>query len=159
MGVSIYGVNIPPRSKGEYKTFCYEDFYRSLNKNEITYKKDTDQQTQNGVSVSYGYYNQIREELSLAFLKADCQTVWQRCAKLKKRKKYGRSLYHLVNFADNEGYIGPKAVKQMSRYFKRSKNFNKNISKVPKEYRSYILELIDCIHETAKMESGYLVFS
>lgn len=162
MGVFIQGVNIPKRTKKPtegQKVFCYKGFERGLLKTEQTYRDyDLDPCTKNSLGVSYGYYNHIRNVLCESFLNSTPEKIWSRCGNLGTNQKYGRNLYYLINFADNEGYIGPTAVKKISKYL-TPQRVQKALKKMNKEARPWVLELIDTIHETAKMPRGYLVFS
>ena len=165
MGVSIYGVSIPKRSKKKQnqdlgEVFCYKGFERSLPSFEKTWwDYEKDQYSKNGLNVSYGYYNSLREEMARVFLNTTPERIWNNCGKLKKHQRYGRNLYFIINFADNEGYIGPTAVKKMRKYL-TAKRVQKALGKVKdKQTRKYLEDLINCIKETASMPNGYICFS
>lgn len=61
---------------------------------------------------SYGGYNQWREALSLAALGVAPELVWQHPDDYRDKP-----FYELVNFADNEGTIGPEAAQDLYQDF------------------------------------------
>jgi hypothetical protein len=65
---------------------------------------------------AYSYYNNVRDDLSRFITGKPASLVWGECEALKNGKPYPNPMYHIINFADNEGTIGPKAVKEMSEY-------------------------------------------
>ena len=69
------------------------------------------------LEMSYGGYNTFRKELSLSLLGETLEDVWEECVKLKT-KKYPLGIYHLLNFADNEGYMGPTAIAEIQEFLK-----------------------------------------
>lgn len=173
MGVHIYGIEILKRKVSKDmlkdknsdfgKTYTLAGFERSLLKKEQRYRDYFNDKTlHDGVSCSYSYYNQIREELAFAFLGKKIDKIWQKCSNLSQNQRYYCSLYHILNFADNEGYVGPQAVKKMAKYLtpQRINKFQiycKNSKKNDLLY--YGMDLIDCILTTAKNHNGYIVFS
>lgn len=172
MGVSIYSLDIPKRklSKAEkdndeyQKVFAYPDFFRGLLKHERTFRNyEEDRTIHQGLTMSYSGYNQLRAELAMAFLGKDINSIWERCSNLQPNQRYHCSLYYLFNFADNEGFIGPSAVKKMAKYLtpQRIQKFKIycNNSKLRYDLYNYGMDLIDCILETAKHPNGYIIFS
>jgi len=128
MGLDISGIkpNKRPCGNGEdtMEVFTLKGFERSLLESEkfmMDYETENYDYISDGLSMSYSGYNGFREALSVAALGCSAQDVWNRAADLEPDEDYQEALYHLINFADNEGYIGPKAGKGLATYV--SSNF------------------------------------
>lgn len=162
MGLDISGVTIGPvktiNPEETYEVFVLEGFERSLQKDEIVkidceFDNVEDVGGITGVSMSYSSYNQFRRLLSLATTGLDVKEVWERASELDEDEPYPLAIYHILNFADNEGYIGPKAVKELDEYFKSN-----DIVIDDEYYNEKLIQLTDTIHLTA-IKNGYLQFA
>lgn len=162
MGLSIQGVRLKKvilnckndESSEDWfsKTFVYPEFFRTLSRSEeITYHQDEVDCVHIGISMSYCWYSEFRENFSKLMVGKSHYQILKQCAKLKKKDKYPNPLYHILNFADNEGYIGPKALKEMADHL-TPENIPSNLDEDSKQ-------LIDCILETSTFKDGYLKFS
>ncbi|RLA66593.1 MAG: hypothetical protein DRQ88_06065 [Epsilonproteobacteria bacterium] len=60
----------------------------------------------------YSYYNQCREKICKAVTGEDINYVWGKIEGMKELP-YERGIYHLLNFSDCEGFIGPTALKEI----------------------------------------------
>lgn len=162
MGLVIEGIKIDTEieinPKESYEVHCLKGFERSLPISEIVKVSygENRELLSCGLQLSYGGYNNFRNELSLAALGIDANEVWNEVNHLRVDEDYPEAIYHLINFADNEGFIGPKAVKELSDYFKKENE--KIVDNLPEEYHNILRGLVDCIHETANV-NGYLEFS
>jgi hypothetical protein len=77
---------------------------------------------------------------------------------LKQTDSYPNFSYHLFCFSDCEGYIGPKAMKELSQYLTEVDALKK-MKNISDEYdRNTAIALIKCIHKTASVDDGYLLF-
>lgn len=86
--------------------FCYDGFEQSLRGLVVGRCYDVGQ----GVSIyhhagSYGGYNAWRDRLARVHLGVSARTVWR-----DPEAYRDRPFYELINFADNEGFIGPEAA-------------------------------------------------
>lgn len=64
------------------------------------------------VMMSYGGYNRFREELCLKAYGVTTHDVWNDIDKYR-----GREFFDIINFADNEGVLGPAAVSCLAHDF------------------------------------------
>ena len=68
---------------------------------------------------SYGNYNRYREVLCYAVLGVDPREVWE-----SPEQYADKPFYHQINFADNEGVIGPVASAKLAKdYEERREEF------------------------------------
>lgn len=165
MGVYISGKvikKIPVYSEDSLEVFTYKGFERSLQKEEIVtidFDAENYEYVGNGVSMSYSGYNSFRQSLSFAALGISANKVWEIASNLKDNEDYPQAIYHIINFADNEGFIGPKAVKELDEYFKENFESIKNKLQEDNEFHASCFEdLVDCVSITAK-NNGYLQYS
>lgn len=182
MGVVIRGCSIPNRigteDQQELKellkikdyssldefvyVYAEPEFFRTLKKSEETYRDlDNDKTISDDLEISYSFFNQIKRELSRVFLSKTVLEVWAISNNLKMEDRYPHPLFHLINFPDNEGYIGPTAVRELSDFFS-----TKNIELLSVDQvlaNSFELKkiknLIDIIKETAMFSDGYISLS
>ena len=164
MGLDISGKKIKPLktySEGAMDVFVLEGFERSLLDEEVV-KIDFDEENYeyvgDGPSMSYGSYNGFRNALAVASLGIEDQQVWDRVSNLKEDEDYPEAIYHIINFADNEGFIGPKAVKELDSYFAMHYDRIKGNLSNNEYYQNKLDQLVECIKDTAKV-NGYLEFS
>jgi len=61
---------------------------------------------------AYSRYNRFREWLAWVVFDRDIEELWEEWDMLKG--PYPHSICYLLNYADNEGYIGPTAVKAIA---------------------------------------------
>lgn len=163
MGLDISGVVIGPvkttdkENMGE--VFVLEGFERSLLPEEIVtidYEFENEDYVADGPSMSYGVYNGFRRALSMAALGKPVEEVWKEVEGLKDDQPYPSAIYHILNFADNEGYIGPKALKELDAYFdKHGESISTNLEEY---YSAKFVQLKECVKETAA-KNGYLKFA
>lgn len=66
---------------------------------------------------SYSGYGIIRGHISHAILGVDAETVWHNADEYRDRP-----MYELINFADNEGCIGPKACARLAVDFAENRD-------------------------------------
>jgi hypothetical protein len=114
--------------------------------------------------MSYSGYNHFRSILCKSFLNKADETVFNEWYNAPLESKYPNGLYYLINFADNEGYIGPTAVKEIAKYFddcnKRDtlKKKKEKFKKMDKEFYPYLLTLIKMV-KVAASKNAYLQIS
>lgn len=167
MGVSITGLKIDKMEEltedcDKIELFTYEGFERSLLPEEIvTLGFDSNGDLINGeyldsVSMTYGFYNQLRDEIATVGLGISDAEVWGMARNLPDKEDYPHALYYLINFADNEGFIGPKAVKLLSNYFKGNMDLYKD--NLSEHDHAWFKNLVNVINDTAEND-GYLEFS
>lgn len=68
------------------------------------------------VQHSYGGYNDVRDHLARGVLGVDPRTVWN-----DPETYAGLPMYEVINFADNEGTIGPKACERLAVDFEQQR--------------------------------------
>lgn len=163
MGLYISGKVIKPLEKyseDARNVFTLRGFERSLQKNEIVlidWEEENFECVGDGPSMSYGNYNGFRNALSQASLGLEVDRVWYIASNLDDNQPYPEAIYHILNFADNEGFIGPKAVKELDSYF--AEHYDRIKDNLSHEYYQGKLEqLVECIKDTAKA-NGYLEFA
>lgn len=162
MGVDIRGITIGPvRTKNpleKIKTYVLKGMERSLLPEEIVaidLEFENEATVADGPSMSYGSYNAMRRALSVAALNKSVEDVWNECEHLSDNQPYPSAIYHVLNFADNEGYIGPKAVKELAFYFEE--NEERIMSSMEEQYKQKLQIFINCIRETAE-KNGYISY-
>jgi hypothetical protein len=102
--------------------------------------------------MSYSNFSGFKEDLSLRLFKKSASHIIQSSEFIPEGETYPSPLYHLINFADTEGYIGPCAVQAMAVELKKPK-IRKKFCK-----DSFSRQLYKIIIETSKFKNGYLVF-
>ena len=160
MGLDIDGIKIIREGKTDDTVFVYEGFERSLKDEEIVsldYDDENWECVADGISMSYGSYNGFRRVLAEAALNTSVENVWKLAGNLKDSEPYPSPLFHILNFADNEGFIGPSAVKELDSYFDERLEYLKEELSDDEYYMHKVISLAECIKETAK-ENGYLRF-
>ncbi|TSC83975.1 MAG: hypothetical protein G01um101413_778 [Parcubacteria group bacterium Gr01-1014_13] len=113
-------------------------------------------------SVMYSYYNDWRELLSYAALKASAQEVWQNPEKYK-----GKPFFELVNMSDSDGAIGPVTSKKLAGDFEEfSGPIKKSIRKIIKEKRFSFYgdttvkeEIADWLYIYSQLRKGFALAS
>jgi hypothetical protein len=100
----------------------------------------------------YSDFSSFKLELSLRLFKKSSSHIIQSSQFIPECEPYPSPLYHLINFADTEGYIGPCAVQAMAVELKKPK-IRKKFCK-----DSFSRQLYKIILETSKFKNGYLVF-
>ena len=168
MGLSIYVTQLEPTNKVKNNKldlcitpYAMKGFGRSLLKNEKKYSEVIERELY--LQMSYGFYNTFRDALSRSFLSKKDQTLWDYCSRLAKDEQYPNGLYHLINFADNQGFIGPAAVQELNQYFEDCKK--KGTLKIKKDklraidtiFVPYLNELIK-MAKVASKKNAYLEF-
>lgn len=182
MGVVILGYSIPNRigtedqqqlkgllkikdysSLDEFEyVYAVPEFFRTLKRSEETYRDIfLDKVVSNDLGISYSSFNLLKREISRVFLAKTVLEVWDIANKLKMEDPYPHPLYHLINFPDNEGYIGPTAVKELGDFFSTKNIELLSIDQVLANgfELKRIKNLIDIIKETAKFSHGYIRLS
>ena len=165
MGLDISGV-VFKKFKGlpnVYDTVSNQGFFRSLLKSEMVkydYSDDCMEYVGGGPSMSYGSYNRFRNELSMAALNKKAEEAWEEVRNLEDGEPYPSAIYHIINFSDCEGYIGPSSVKELNQYLLNNHD----------RIRKYFVDrddnwnlsnfdiLVKCVRDTSKV-NGYLEFS
>lgn len=164
MGLDISGIKITKKadesSEDAMETFVYEGFERSLLDSEIVlldFEDENFEYVGDGPSMAYSSYNRFRSDLCEAALGLKVDEAWELAFNLADEEPYPSAIYHIINFADNEGFIGPSAVKELDKYFKE--NGDRIRSNLDPEERSFdqFNQLAECVSDTAK-EDGYLQF-
>lgn len=165
MGLCISGIKITKINKepsdDTMETFVLRGFERSLLDSEILvidYEDENYECVGDGPSMAYSSYNRFRSDLCEAALGLKIDDAWEIAHNLPDDQAYPSAIYHIINFADNEGFIGPTAVKELDVYFKE--NGDRIREKLNSEERSFnqFNQLAECVSDTAK-ENGYLEFS
>lgn len=171
MGVSIQGINLewisldhkisnPASDNPFYEPYVIEGFERSLLEEEIIFYDDCgydgDSYSETTLSTSCSSYNKVRNLFSLALVNKSDTAVFNECDTLEKNQPYPNPLYHIINFSDCEGFIGPAAVKEMAKFLKskKGKELRKKV-----DSKSLAYDLVKIILETCEMENGYVRFS
>jgi len=165
MGVSIYGMVIEKTNKtidsdNLAETFVHENFKRSLLDSEVLeYDIEDDSASIDGPSIAYSSYNYFRNELAIAALGIDFGDVLGIVKGLDDDEDYPEAIYHIINFSDCEGAIGPKAVKELSKFL--TDNYTKMKEYFVKQDEEFFLSVFEslysCINETAEND-GFLIF-
>lgn len=163
MGLDISGIVFSELEEGcaGYDIFVdHTDFKRSLLDSEIT-KVGKDHENVEEVgdvpSMSYGSYGSFRRELSLASTGKKDSEVWEEVANMPEEESYPNPMYHIINFSDCEGYIGPKAVTEMASFLEA------NVDKIRKHFKDHADDwylgrfeyFLECVVDTSK-KNGYL---
>jgi len=164
MGLCILGVKIKHREGGEYFTQTNSTFARSLPEDErIHFNEEDKEEIIDCLGVSYGTYNGIRGDIAKYTVGKTAGDVWGQCVSLEDDQPYPHPIYHLINFSDCEGYIGPKAVKEMATYLQTHEQeicdkFKKDYDDEDGSfYYNVFKRLSEGIRATAR-EDGYLCF-
>lgn len=168
MGLCILGIKINDIEKyNEEETIVTRShpFHRGLTKDEerkVDFANENYEVLHDDFGMSYGNYNGFRDELSRCALNLTSREVWGLVSSLDIDDNYPEAIYHLINFSDCEGFIGPKAVKELDLYFKE--NYDRIYSKMEERtkdlenyYTNRLKTLVECIDITAK-NNGYLMF-
>lgn len=119
MGLDISVKKLFPAPEGTSEddlSAIYSDFPRSLTPEEkfsFNCEDDLNDESFDSLYVGYSYYNRWREWLCLIAFGRPIQALWDECQNIDPDSPYPNGLYHLLNFADNEGYIGPTAAKSI----------------------------------------------
>lgn len=102
-----------PQDEGYIQAFAYEGFERSMRGLEdgAWYEAEFDHSFRAG---SYGGYNRWRRDLSQRALGVSPETVWA-----APDDYADKPFFELINFADNEGTIGPEAAADLAEDFAR----------------------------------------
>ena len=165
MGLDISGKKfnkLEEHSEDTMEVFTLDGFERSLLDEEailMDFEHENWEYVGDGPSMGYGRYNSFRNELSIACIGLTAEEVWNYAADLEDDQPYPNAIYHIVNFADNEGFIGPAAVKLLDTYFTENKDrVRKNLIAKDQYYADKFDQLAECIKDTAKA-NGYLEFS
>jgi hypothetical protein len=103
---------------------------------------------------SYGGYNDWRNILSEVMLGIAPDIVWTNSAKFK-----GQPFYELIDFADNEGIIGPRTSMKLSLDFETERE--KMANRARQRFQFWILGTYDHFHKAFKLASdnGVLKFT
>ncbi len=121
MGVNISLVKLSPiKNVDEWcsETFVLSGSERSLLPSEkIVYIWDDREIVSEILSAGYCSYGNFRRWLSVVALGKQPKEVWEEAAQLRDGEDYPHPLYHIINFADNEGEIGPAAIKILQPAF------------------------------------------
>lgn len=170
MGLCITGVKLKEKKDGDMEAcVASERFSRSLLSHE-TFKCDSEEifggdcDVADCLGVSYGTYNDIRDYISRYAIGKPSREVWGDCSDLKDNEPYPHPLCHIINFSDCEGFIGPKAVKEMAEYLQIHEceiyeKFKKDHDEGEDTFYSNVfINLSKGIRETAR-HGGYLFFS
>jgi hypothetical protein len=178
MGVSIRGLSIPKRKldsedQKEIKSLLKlktrsnywemespNEFKRTLKDKELTLLSGKEKEIAS-TQMPYGLYNLVRREMSRIFLGKPVNQVWEEVLQLKEDEPYPCPIYHIINFPDNEGYMGPSAIKELAGFFNKSRiDLVKKDKLIEGEMeRRAILSFIYVIIETSKLKNGYLNYS
>lgn len=140
MGLDISAVKITPINESEInfstnedensKTFALDGFERTLLPHERIKLIWNDEEFEHenaspiddgSISIGYFGYNTFRSQLAIASIKKNATEIWEEARTLQPDQNYPHPIYHIINFADNEGFIGPEAVKAVSSYFEENK--------------------------------------
>ena len=167
MGVYIHGIKFTGNatSKETMETFVCKGFERSLldsEKQMVDFEDENTETIAEAFSISYSNYNNIRDAMAIAGLSKRAADVWDEVDHLASNEEYPTGLHHLINFSDCEGFIGPKAVKEINDFFlanydKMKKRFVDTYGE-DGFYTNCFDRLVECVKKTAA-QNGYLNFS
>jgi hypothetical protein len=174
MSLSINGMSIKPKKSSTlikdllvaknndlYEMSTWDEYFRTLKDSEIRMvSSKKDKTIIYGPNVTCKYYGFVRNILSLVFIKKTAKEVWEECSDLPKDNPYPHALYHLINFSDQEGYIGPSAVRELSVFFTEENiSVVQNSNDLTDGDKDFVISIITCIRLTARDKNGYLQFS
>lgn len=122
-------INFPIEPDENHETWVHDDFHRTLLPHEKvdiifnaeTYEYENKVSLGEELSMGYGSYNFFRNKLAIAALGKSCEQIWDEVCNLEDQEDYPHPLYHLINFSDCEGEIGPKAVELIFTYLEGEK--------------------------------------
>lgn len=146
-------INFPTDEEENRETFVLDGFERTLQPNEHIklvwndekFELENAEYFNTHVSMAYSSYNRFRSELSLATIGKADNEVYGIAVDLKDGEPYPHPMYHVVFFADNEGYIGPQAVKAVSEYFQKNKS--EIYEKIDESFRVKLDEFVKIFKE------------
>jgi hypothetical protein len=112
-----------------------------------------------GPNVSNCSYVEVKNKLSLFFLKKPANEMRVLCQSLDPKESYPHPIYHLINFSSGEGLMGPKAVKEIAGVLndKTLKEMQGSGIFTPEDL-NIVSGIAYCFNETAKEKHGYIQY-